>query len=81
MTVAAWDCANDEYRERAYNGMAAEIAVMRDALKVISDLKPRPVAEGFVSGPQSLLDTAQRRAREALKECRAIERRAAKPWM
>jgi hypothetical protein len=32
MAVIAWDCADDEYRERAYNGMAAENERLRAAL-------------------------------------------------
>lgn len=32
MGVIAWDCADDEYRERAYNEMAAEIKWLKDAV-------------------------------------------------
>lgn len=32
MTVVAWDCTDDEYRERAYNGMATEIEELRSLL-------------------------------------------------
>lgn len=45
------------------------------ALEHIAKLKPEPVADGFVNGPQSLLDAAKRIARDALKQSRF----AAKP--
>ena len=49
--VHAWNC-HDERQE---------------ALERISKLKPEPVADGFATGPQALLDAAQQIARDALK--------------
>ncbi len=34
MAVVAWDCADDKYRERAYNEMAAEIEQLRSDLEL-----------------------------------------------
>ncbi|MDH3376192.1 MAG: hypothetical protein OEQ39_04390 [Gammaproteobacteria bacterium] len=53
---------------RRLHELEAEVARLREALTFIKGLKPGPVAEGFKTGPQALLNAAQREARAALQE-------------
>jgi hypothetical protein len=69
----AWDCADDEYRQRVYNSMAAERAVMLAALQKIVEIKQSPIGNtGFSTGPLAHFSAAQWFARKALKEVRKI---------
>lgn len=69
----AWDCADDEYRERVYNSMAAERAVMVDALQKILEIGQKPIGEGVLrTGPQAHFNAAQYFARDALKKVRKL---------
>lgn len=60
MAVVAWDCADDEYRERAYNGMAAEIEQLRAALRKIEERTTDPVARSIAGEILVVLDHEQK---------------------
>jgi len=44
-----------------------ERCALADALREITKIEARPVAEGFVTGPQAHFDQAKRIARDALQ--------------
>ena len=47
--------------------LRAEVERLRETLAAIKDISPEPIGfTGFVTGPQALLDAAQRMASDAL---------------
>ncbi len=64
----AWDCADDAYREHAYNCMAEELARLREALTVIADWDQVNYSNEYESGLRGIIRSITDRARDALNQ-------------